>query len=314
MKQTPILLLFLTIGFGILYWLLKPPSTQLSLIDTDYDGVIDANDKEKNTDWLSDTSNYKLKDYVDVDGLIDRSKTKNLCDCWEFPDISDRKILKCEENLNWFTYEGKLIEYRMEGLELGRFYSDYGRLIATRSDNDIEKKHESLFPEHYANEEDVIINKPPVENLNKLVTISYKDKKYQLKKGFTTEKGFSFNNANYRFKGNNWEIQINPPHGAWTNSKEKDIKFLMMKFATEIKESEKIINEKDKEKTVNKRENPPAEGISVEDLYWIDLDKLNDYDLIKKEAEISNSGNKKIPTSHAGIAARKSVKMRIKLR
>ena len=235
MKQTPIILLFLSIGFGILYWLLKPPTTQLSLIDTDYDSVIDANDKEKNTTWLADTSNYKLKDYVDNEGLIDTSKTKKLCDCWEFPKTSDRKILKCKDNLNWFTYEDKLIEYRMEDSENGRFYSNSSSIIATQKDNEIEKKHENLFPEHYANDEDVIINEPSSKDLNELVTISYNGKNYKLKKGFTTEKGMNFNDANYRYKNNKWETQMDPPNGSWSNPKDKDVNYLLVKNAKEIK-------------------------------------------------------------------------------
>jgi hypothetical protein len=312
MKQTPILVFFLSIGFGILYWLLKPPTTQLSSIDTDYDGVFDANDKEKKTAWLLDSSNYKLKNYIDTsNGLIDASKTKSLCDCWEFPDISDRKILKCEDNLNWFVYEGKLMEYRIEGSESGRFYSDYCRLIATQSDNEIEKAHESLFPEHYANEADFLINDHS-DDLNKVVTVSYKGKKYQLKKGFTTEKGFSFNNANYRFKGNKWEIQINPPNGTWTNSKEKDIKFLMIKFPAEIKPIEinkpEIVEKEQEKKMGSKNENQNTSA----DIYWLQLNNLNDYQLKNKEAVIANNENTMVPTSINGKAAKKSVKMRIK--
>jgi hypothetical protein len=309
-KQTLFIFLFLALGFGILYWLLKPPTAQLSSIDTDYDGVIDANDNEKKTAWLLDTSNYKLKDYVDTDGLIDRSKTKSLCDCWEFPDISDRNILKCEDNLNWFVYEDKLIEYRIEGSELGRFYSDYGRLIATRSDNDIEKKHEILFPEHYAYEEDLKINELS-DDLNKLVTISYKGKKYKLKKGFTTDKGIDYNKANYRYKNNKWEIQINSPNGAWTNSKEQDIKFLMIKFATEIKPidiNKPEVVEKELEKIGSKNENQNTSA----DIYWIQLNNLNDYQLKNKKTEIANSENTMIPTSINGKVAKKSVKNRIK--
>jgi hypothetical protein len=315
MKQSILLFSFLTIGFGILYWLLKPPTDQLSTIDSDYDGVIDGNDKEKNTTWLVDTSNYKLKDYVDTDGLIDRSKTKSLCDCWEFPDIRDRKILKCEDNLNWFVYEDKLVEYRMEDSELGRFYSNYGRLIATRSDNDIEKKHEILFPEHYTKTEDVKINEPPSQDLNKLVTISYNGKKYKLKKVFTTDKGIDYNKANYRYKNNKWEIQTNPPNGPWTSPKVENINFLLSKVAIEIKSGEKKKPETVEEEIEKSKppvmENKNAENTSS-DIYWIQLNNMNDFELKNKKAEIENSEGTMIPFSKDGKAAKKNVKTRIK--
>ena len=310
MKQTPIILLFLSIGFGILYWLLKPSTAQFSSIDSDYDGVIDANDREKNTAWLADTNNYKLKDYVDQDGLIDRSKTKNLCDCWEFPNSSDREILKCKNNLNWFTYEGKLIEYRMEGSENGRFYSNSSLIIATQKDNEIEKKHENLFPEHYANDEDVIINEPSSKDLNELVTISYNGKKYQIKKGFTIEKGLSFNNANYRFKGNNWEIQTNPPSGTWNMAKEMDINYILNKIAKEII-TVKVLVEKGNEggNTIPKNNVGSTELNTEADNYWIYLDQLSEEKIISKKVEIKlnlNSRDKK-PSTLAGSKARRNI-------
>ncbi len=317
MKQTLPIFLFLTLGFGILYWLLRPPTTQFSFIDTDYDGVINANDKENNTTWLADTSNYKLKDYVDNEGLIDTSKTKKLCDCWEFPKTNDRKILKCKDNLNWFTYEGKLIEYRMEGSENGRFYSNSSSIIATQKDNDIEKKHENLFPEYYSNEEDLKINEP-TDDLNKLVTISYNGKKYKLNKGLTTDKGIDYNEANYRYKNNKWETQTNPPNGPWTNAKVENINFLLTKVATEIKTKEKT-KVKEGEKEIDKEKNDPPVITSKNreytsaDLYWIQLNNLNDYELKNREAEIKIKNNCKHlkPTSINGKVAQKSVITRI---
>ena len=303
----------------------KAENDRIANLDTDRDGVIDANDKEKTIQWLKDTSNYKLKDYVDAKGAIDTLKTKNLCDCWNFPDAKDRKILKCKDNLNWFVYEDKLIEYRMEGSENGRFYSNSSSIIATQKDNDVEKKHEILFPEHYANEEDLLINEPLAEDLNKLVTISYGGKKYQLKKGFTTDKGMDYNKANYRYKNNKWETQTNPPNGDWTNPKVENINFLLTKVATEIKSGEKKKSEVVKEETEKSgdkkndkdKKNPPVienkngENSSA-DIYWIQLNNLNDYQLKNKEAEIANSENTMIPTSKDGKDAKKSVKSRIR--
>jgi hypothetical protein len=309
-KQTFPIFLFLTLGFGILYWLLKPPTIEFSTMDSDYDGVIDAKDKDINTTWLTDTSNYKLKDYVDSDGLIDRSKTKNLCNCWDFPNISDRETLKCKDNLNWFVYENTLIEYRMEGSENGRFYSAYSSIIATQKDNNIEKKHESLFPEHYEKTEVVTINEPPLDDRNKLVVISYKGTKYQLKKGFITDKGMDYNTAKFRFKNNKWEIQTNPPNGVWTNSEAKDIHFLLTKVATEIKSIENHTIKIDGGKKDGSNNGNNEVNTNADD-YWIKLNKEDDYSLNSKKSEIIISFQTKKPSSKAGKEAEKSVKNRI---
>ena len=315
MKQTTFLIFFLTLGFGTLYWLLKPPSPIISYLDEDSDGIIDSKDKEKNTVWFADSSNYKLKDYVNNNGEIDTKKTKNLCNCWKFPAKKDRDVLKCKDNLNWFVYKDKLYEYRTSDAETARFYSNAEKIIATNSDNDIEQYHEKQFPNNYKHSEEEEVITPPVSQQEEYVTIKYNNKKYKLKKGVVTTKGIEYNNANYRYLKSKWETQINPPNGTWVDAKPKDVNFLLNKKAIEINESEKSDTKKENlitddkktsETTVVDKNTPPEAKATTQnseaDEYWIRLDKLARADLGLSYIDL----NKK-PVTKVGKAAKKSV-------
>jgi hypothetical protein len=324
-KNKPLIILFAIVailGIVILAFIsFNKGGEKEVVVDTDHDGIFDDKDKEKNTTWLADTSNYKLKDYVDSTGFIDTSKTKKLCDCWEFPDTNDRNILKCENKLNWFVFQGKLIEYRMEGSENGRFYSNSSSIIATQKDNEIEKKHESLFPDHYPKEDDVKINEPPVEDLNKLVTVSYNGKMYQLKRGFITEKGEAFNNSNYRFINNKWQRQKNPNGGKWGEPEENDIPHLLESLKAEIKTVKKkeVVKtnnsgNKDTKKVVDNNSGGNNEVNTEADKYWINLAEsgLSDPLFKSKMDEIKENLNslEMKPTTSAGKSAKNKITTR----
>ena len=150
MKQTLILLCFMLFGFGALYWLLKPPTPPYLKSDKDFDDIEDKADKDLNTVWFKDTTNYRVRNYVNVYGKIDTSKTKPLCNCWKFPKAEDRKILLCTDTENWFVFENTLYEYREINPGDGNFYSDNSSKVASTKDNEIEKEHKKLFPALYA--------------------------------------------------------------------------------------------------------------------------------------------------------------------
>ena len=314
--------------FGILSYLNKKSEEKIiATTDTDLDGIFDDKDKEKTTQWLEDTSNYKLKDYVDDEGLIDASKTKKHCDCWEFPDSSDREILKCKDNLNWFLYEDKLIEYRMEGSDIGLFYETPTAFIPTKNDLEIKTFHKGRFPDYYSESGQDINNDAPAEDPNELVTISYKGENYRIKKGFTLNVGNEFGSRGedgfipyWRFKDKDdkWEKQSSKG-SRWQNATESDIKALFASKkvcpatidVTKCEACKKKLSEcSGHEGTGNDKENPPTKGESLDDIYWIELDKLNDYDL--KDKAKKNEIKDKKSYSTAGIAAKKSVKTRIK--
>ena len=307
--------------FGILSYLNKKSEEKIiATTDTDLDGIFDDKDKEKTTQWLKDTSNYKLKDYVNSEGEIDTNKTKNLCNCWKFPANKDRDVLKCKENLNWFVYKDKLYEFRTTDAETARFYSSAEKIIATNSDNDIEQYHEKQFPNNYTHSEEEEVITPPVSPQEEYETISYNNKKYKLKKGVVTTKGIELNNANYRYLKSKWETQINPPNGTWGDAKPKDVNFLLNKKAIEIKESVKadqkkennIKDEKKTTETIVVDKNTPTEAKATTqnneaDDYWIKLDKLASADL-----GVSYLDYSKVPISKEGKTAKTAVKNKYK--
>ena len=237
-----ILLVAVTLGFGVLYWLLMPPAA-LTNLDSDNDGIVDNMDSEPNTPWLSDTSLYKLKDYVTSEGIIDTDKTKVLCACWKFPNAADRVLLKCKNDTSWFQVNDTLYEFRKSGPADGTFYSSADKKVKSGNDDEIEKKHKILFPEFYnSNKPPVpeIIEVPTPDNNNAIITITYMNKQYKLKKGFTTAAGMEYNNTNYRYQNKAWKVQSNPPNGNWKVATEADINFLLAKKATLVTKKEQV--------------------------------------------------------------------------
>ena len=223
---TILLLTLTTVGFFALKYIgVGVPEKS----DKDFDGIEDKADEEVNTVWFKDTTNYRVRNYVNVYGKIDTSKTKDLCNCWKFPKAEDRKILLCTDTENWFVFNNTLYEYREINPGDGNFYSDTNSKVASTKDNEIEEKHKKLFSAIYDEiilPEDTTIKDPPVfppvEN-NKMVVITYNTKSYKIKIGFTTDKGLFYNNSNYRFKNKKWQRQRNPPNGEWGNPAEGDI-------------------------------------------------------------------------------------------
>jgi hypothetical protein len=211
-------ILILSILTGGYLWLANYQAEKALLAkkDTDRDGVVDAKDENLKTVWISDSVKFPLKKYVNSNGFIDASKTKSLCDCWEIPEVKEREILKCKNNLNWFVLGNKLYEYRIEDSNNGRFYESSELKIASNRDNQIEKEHERLFPEHYNKEEDIEVQNDPNKEY---ITITFENKHYRLKKGFTTEQGMEFgekdrNNNDYiphwKFKNGVWLKKATP--------------------------------------------------------------------------------------------------------
>lgn len=308
MKQTLFILLFLTFGFGILYWLLKPPAKVSVKLDDDYDGVLNEKDHEVTTNWITDSIRYPLRDFVNSNGLVDEKKTKTLCNCWDFQDVKERKVLKCQNNLYWFVVNGKLYEYRMEGAGTKRFYSSAYQAIPTNADSTIEVEHRRLFPQHYR----TYRSKTEAKNLEQQVVIQFQGRSYQVNKVLTAKKGMRFNGSNYRYFGSKWQYQNNPPNGGWLHARDKDIKHLLKSLVNYGKV--KIIDKKTPELKEKPEVIPPKkiENVhSANDQYWIYLNKLTDEELNTKSAEIFTNMITKSPMSPQGKIARINVRKRI---
>jgi hypothetical protein len=232
-KQVIFFAVFTFIGFGLLYWLLKPATSEpTGPQDDDHDGIENANDIEPNTAWPLDTAVFKIKDYVDAVGRLDPTKIKALCDCWKVPDASLRKQLACEDNAHWWTFEGVLYEIRKENGDV-RFYSGEGVLVRTQDDNNLEKAHKGTFPEFYASEtpEPPL---PPSTDPDQKITITYKGERYTIKQGFTSEEGLTYNNVLWRYRNNTWQKAENPNTPVWEMATKKDVDFMNNKFRKKV--------------------------------------------------------------------------------
>ena len=227
--------------YGIQRW--KVGQDRKAKLDSDNDGIVDGKDKDLNTSWLRDTSLYKLKDYVTSEGIIDTDKTKVLCACWKFPNAADRVLLKCKNDTSWFQVNDTLYKFHKSGPADGTFYSSADKKVKSGNDDEIEETHKKLFPEFYNP------NKPPVPEIsevptpddnNTIITITYLNKQYKLKKGFTTATGMKFNNANYRYQNKAWKVQSNPPNGNWKVATEADINYLLARKATVVPNNEEV--------------------------------------------------------------------------
>jgi hypothetical protein len=226
-KQVIFLAVFTFIGFGLLYWLLKPASSEsIGPQDDDHDGIENAYDREPNTAWPLDTAVFKLKDYVDAVGKLAPKKIQALCDCWKVPDVALRKQLPCkEDNPNWWTFEGKLYEIRKENDNV-RFYSGEGVLMRTQDDNHLEEAHKVAFPEYYASETPEPSPTPSPEP-NQKITITYKGERYKIKQGFTFEEGLRWSGALWRYRNNTWQKAPDPNNPQWKKASPADVDFLI---------------------------------------------------------------------------------------
>ena len=320
-----IVIIGLFIGLFFLYQNWKTEKEILAKSDTDRDGIIDSKDQEKNTPWIADTSNYKLKNYINTtNGFIDTSKTKKLCDCWDFPDINDRKILKCKDNLNWFVYEGKLYYFDSITQGDGNFYFEEGKKVKSGNDDGIEKHHKRNNEKFYKETENQDLEATAADQ-TEIVTITYQGKKYQIKRGFTADKGNEFGKKGgdgfipiWRFidEEDKW-LKQSSKGGSWKDATESDIKTLLDKVCEEIKsnkEKKPKASEKETEKSGDKKvkNNPPVtvnkngENTSA-DIYWINLDKESEEKIQSKGREIDNAIRNMPPTTQKGKAAQASV-------
>jgi hypothetical protein len=187
--------------------------------DTDKDGLYDSLDTEDNTPWITDTS-YHLSKYIDASGKVDTNKTKPLCDCWKFPEIKDREILKCQENSTWFVVDKKLYQFKEDD-----YYKSEGVRMSASDDDAVEEDHRKRFST--AHEQN---------NPNTLTTFTYKNQKYQIKQGFLSEDGMIFNGARWRYYQNTWKKSDDnsDPYDNWMATNQADIDYLLSKIATKI--------------------------------------------------------------------------------
>jgi hypothetical protein len=266
-KQVIFLAVFTFIGFGLLYWLLKPASSEsIGPQDDDHDGIENAYDREPNTAWPLDTAVFKLKDYVDAVGKLAPKKIQALCDCWKVPDVALRKQLPCkEDNPNWWTFEGKLYEIRKENDNV-RFYSGEGVLMRTQDDNALETAHKDDFPQYYASETPEPSPTPSPEP-NQKITITYKGERYKIKQGFTSETGMEYNNSLWRYRNNTWQRAKNPNNPKWEEATPKDVDHLLSRpeLATKLIPSPPPVKDPPP---------PPKDSKLSTDAYWDGKSKL----------------------------------------
>jgi hypothetical protein len=300
-KSLLFITLILLFGFGVLYWLLKPVPNSWEK-DSDRDGLVDQEDTEDNTPWIADTAMYPLSAYVDSLGMVDYIKTKPLCDCWKFPDIKDRKILKCQENSSWFIVKGELFQYRD-----GDYYKADNRINADE-DDDIEEYHKKRFTT--AHEQN-----PLQQNPDALTTFTYKNQKYQIKQGFLSEDGMIFNGARWRYYQNTWKKSNDnsAPYDNWKDATQEDINHLLK--GKKIQTGQTGTGQTGTGQTgtgqtrtgQTAQENPPA---GADDQYWIDLKDKNDF-TSDEIIQIKAKNNIKTNLSKKGRAAKQKVMHRL---
>ena len=305
-KSLLFITLILLFGFGVLYWLLKPVPNSWEK-DSDRDGLVDQVDMEDSTRWIADTAMYPLSAYVDAFGKIDSIKTKPLCDCWNFQEITDRMVLKCQDNMNWFVFNWKLYQYRD-----GDFYLSEGVRMSASDDDAVEAYHRERFRttqrqgnSGYWNGQ---TNNPLQQNPDALSTFTYKNQKYQIKQGFLSEDGMIINGSRWRYYQNTWKKSDDnsAPYDNWMATNQADIDYLLSKIARKIQSGQTRTEQTRTGQTA--QENPPA---GADDQYWIDLKAKNDFtsdEIIQIKANYNNKSN----LSGNGRKARKTVMVKIK--
>jgi hypothetical protein len=320
-KHTFIIALILIFGFGIIYILLKP-SVEPWSIDSDHDGLVDQVDQEDSTRWIADTSRFPLNQYVNELGFVDSTKTQPLCDCWEFPNIQERMILKCQDNAQWFVFNWQLINFQN-----GRFYRAKNELIPTNNDDHIELYHEKLFgamqiPPINPNPSD------PVSKINPNVKVewSYNGKTYRIKQGFLSEEGMEWNACKWRYINNTWEKAPNPDNPKFSSNgvTQRDIDFFLSRNATVVSRnnhnttntgtnngsSSSSGNSNTQTNTGNSNAgNSTTEELTQDDLYWISfLNGIQDKDPTDTDkTEVKNNRKKKKNLTKKGKMARARV-------
>jgi hypothetical protein len=229
----PIILIGVIALIGLVLLFFNNGGGKVEQVDTDHDGVFDDKDKEIKTPWVTTPTNDSLKDYVNAKGILDTLKTKKLCDCWKYTNIEDRDILKCNDNLNWFVYEGKLYYFDSIAQGDGNFYFEEGKKVKSGNDDGIEKHHKRNNENFYKETENQDLEATAADQ-TEIVTITYQGKTYQIKRGFTADKGNEFGKKGddgfipiWRFndKNDKWEKQSSKG-GPWQNATAEDIKAL----------------------------------------------------------------------------------------
>jgi hypothetical protein len=218
-KQVIFLAVFTFIGFGLLYWLLRPEKNEWA-VDSDRDGLVDTVDQEDSTRWVA-TEKFPLHRYVDAQGKVDPLKTAPLCDCWEFPRIEDRALLKCRDNEFWFSFEYQLHEYRVDAEGKGTFYSNPNLVVLGEKETSIREFHQRIYTQESGDP-------------NVMATISYRNVKYLIKQGFTSEEGLTYNNVLWRYRNNTWQKAPNPNTPVWEMATKKDVDVMNKKFRKKV--------------------------------------------------------------------------------
>jgi hypothetical protein len=244
-------IMLLGAGFGIYFWMTtasEAAAKQASIdnADDDKDGKKNISDTERNTLWLSDTSKYKLSNYVTADGTLDRIKVDNLCNCFAVPDSTERAKIKCKDNAEYFVFEGKLWHYDEAS---NRFY-DKDSTPVKNGNNAITRHHDKLTK---------VNSKSESTTSNGTTEVTFKNVKYTVREEFknlTTANGIKMpymkDFVDYRYFSKKWETRPSSGVGPWKLAEDENVRFVLGQIGKKVSTGTKPTTEKNEigDKTV----------------------------------------------------------------
>lgn len=293
--------------FGVIYGLqaVSEENDKHKNADYDNDNVPDQIDAEDSTVWLSDTTTYKLRDYVNTaDGTLDSIKVDSeLCNCFKIPDITERAKIKCKDNSEYFVFKGKLWHY------------DDGKNIFYDSENienkskDIRTYHDSIIASDKSN--------PKLSEASNSgnVQVAYKGSKYIVSGKLTSDKGVEYNKRDYRFNSGEWEMRVKTGTGSWEKADDKDITYLLSKIGKKLDVKTVVIPKAEtKEVLETKPDSKPTEtsgSANAADDFYLGYCKNNDPINLRKNKICKEKKTiedyKGVPKTKKGIAAKENI-------
>jgi hypothetical protein len=183
---------FLSIGMVVLYLLLRPSENDSVAKDLDRDGLVSPRDFQETP--LRDTT-LNLKDFVNTDGVIAASKTREICSCFRVKYAQDRKTLHCDnKTARWFSYKDRVWHYQPKA----HAFVDEEYTVVTSG---------ALFDslDNYCKDHCFRDYLNHADNLDDQVIVMKDGKTYSVNYGYTREEGMEKGSTIFRFFGGKWE-------------------------------------------------------------------------------------------------------------
>ena len=183
---------FLAIGMVVLYLLLRPSENDSFAKDLDRDGLVSPRDFQETP--LRDTT-LNLTDFVNTDGVVAASKTREICSCFRVKYAQDRKTLHCDDkSARWFSYKDRVWHYQPKA----HAFVDEEYTVVTSG---------ALFDslDNYCKDHRFRDYLNHAKNPDDIVTVMKDGKTYSVKYGYTREEGMEKGSAIFRFLGDKWE-------------------------------------------------------------------------------------------------------------